>query len=617
MSRDPRRFFSESDRTAVFTRQEGKCHCCHEQLDSNFHMHHVIPWGQGGPTVRDNALGVCPSCHIEAPTASLQGVTLRLWQEEAMQSVLPILRSGGFATTIAAPGAGKTLFAMALASHLAASGHIDRVLVVVPNTHLRESWATAGSRFGIQLDENPRYGVERRGFDGFVITYAAFSNPDTVQACQQSVDDGRTLIVLDEAHHLAADEDGDHRPWAHAIRRIAGSIDAPRTPTLNLTGTPFRSDTSQRISTFRYRAVNGQPDKIECTGDYEVPASTLIDEGHLRHIDLLSFNAGLQAVDLTTDTEHEILVSDLSDQGRRIRSEGLRSLIRDVDHYIAPQIDELLSKLRVHQEILGSPVKGLIVADDSRHANQIYEVLESRIGRHAMVAHSKTDDPRGDLRRFRSSSNSAVLVSVRMVTEGFDCPEITSIVHATNWSAPLFINQLVARAMRVTDAERRLGLVLPATIMVPADPELVRVYSDVLVSSVRVLDARAVCPTCNSLPCGCTPGRGDRQCGRCAFPWRLCVCLCAQCGMRRRGCGCPRPRVATVDVQVTSEVELHGVSHDGQGISMTLVRGIDWAQAGVPEPFIPAAVAAVQAHLSTAPYEFAEVLRQHNTGANP
>ena len=105
----------------------------------------------------------------------------------------------------------------------------------------------------------------------------------------------------------------------------------------------------------------------------------------------------------------------------------------------------------------GHPVKGLVVCDTQDHARQVHDLCSDIIGRRPFLAVSE-DGPQAAraIREFRETNKMAVLVTVRMVTEGFDCPDITTLVHLTPWRARLFINQMVARAMRITDTERRL-----------------------------------------------------------------------------------------------------------------------------------------------------------------
>src|SRR3712207_8686918 len=55
-----------------------------------------------------------------------------------------------------------------------------------------------------------------------------------------------------------------------------------------------------------------------------------------------------------------------------------------------------------------------------------------------------------------------------------DVPDICVLTYLRTWRAPLFINQMVGRAMRITALERQLDLHLPGTVIVPNEPEVDR-----------------------------------------------------------------------------------------------------------------------------------------------
>ena len=75
-----------------------------------------------------------------------------------------------------------------------------------------------------------------------------------------------------------------------------------------------------------------------------------------------------------------------------------------------------------------------------------------------------------------------------MVTEGFDCPAVSTIAYASNIVAELFVAQMMARAMRVTDAERRQKMMLPAQILIPDHRELRKAFASALVNRMHVLE---------------------------------------------------------------------------------------------------------------------------------
>lgn len=70
---------------------------------------------------------------------------LRAWQQEALDAYLSTEQQDFLA--VATPGAGKTTFALRVASELIARRTIERILVVTPTEHLKVQWAdAAGTR---------------------------------------------------------------------------------------------------------------------------------------------------------------------------------------------------------------------------------------------------------------------------------------------------------------------------------------------------------------------------------------------------------------------------------------------------------------------------------------
>ena len=75
---------------------------------------------------------------------------LRAWQADALTQYLRSTPRDFLA--VATPGAGKTTYALRLATELFATGLIRRVTVVAPTEHLKTQWADAASRVGIRID---------------------------------------------------------------------------------------------------------------------------------------------------------------------------------------------------------------------------------------------------------------------------------------------------------------------------------------------------------------------------------------------------------------------------------------------------------------------------------
>ena len=136
---------------------------------------------------------------------------------------------------VATPGAGKTTFALRIASELLAAGAVQAVTVVAPTEHLKTQWALAAARVGISLDPGFKnaMGATSADFHGVALTYAGVAAHPALHRAR--TERRRTLVILDEVHH-----GGDAKSWGDAVREAF----EPATRRLCLTGTPFRSDTS-------------------------------------------------------------------------------------------------------------------------------------------------------------------------------------------------------------------------------------------------------------------------------------------------------------------------------------------------------------------------------------
>lgn len=603
--RDPRRLFSEAQRRDIHSRQAGACHGCGQPLQDPFDVHHVVPWALGGPTHIDNAIGVCKPCHRTQPVHVPPGITPRQWQIEAMNAVLEELANGQFVTIAAAPGAGKTLFTALVVQELLARGAVERVSVFVPNGNLRTQWAVELGRVGIPLQPDPRYLIETDGHAGNVLTYAKLNDANLSRLKK---DERRTLYVLDEVHHLGRDEEGQHKAWANKMGELVGTVENPQQPVLNLTGTPFRSVERERIATCRYRQSGDS--SIELATDYKITSSQLIAEGHLRHLQVHSWDAGLKIVNLADGEERANRVLDLDAIASSERSAALRSLVNDVEGFVAPVLSALVDVLSMQQESLqGHHVKGLVICDTAKQAELVYATAKERLQMPKGALMKAVADEGAEAKRaiedFRTSAQPSILVAIRMVSEGFDAPDVSAIAYMSKWTAPLFIAQMVARAMRVTQVERALGFRIPAEVIIPSDPAMLEAFNRVLVDEMRLLDIDPdgpPCPICNrpALTCYCNRPIMDKMCGRCGMPRKICPCP-------KDGGNRPLP---LVQVSVTEAAQRAGLHRDGESVDMRLLdvfartagKDLDASQ-------VPGATLALQRMIEENPFLMAQYMR--------
>ena len=158
---------------------------------------------------------------------------LRAWQQEALDSYFTTHPRDFLA--VATPGAGKTTFALRVASMLIEANIVNRVTIVAPTDHLKRQWADAAAKVGIAIDPNFKNadGQHGRGFIGVAVTYAQVASKPMLHRAKTEA--ARTLVILDEIHH-----GGEALSWGDGLREAF----EPAARRLSLTGTPFRSDTS-------------------------------------------------------------------------------------------------------------------------------------------------------------------------------------------------------------------------------------------------------------------------------------------------------------------------------------------------------------------------------------
>ena len=153
----------------------------------------------GGATFRATSAAehLPPSFPERAPRGTAD--KLRAWQQEALDRYFEGEHRDFLVS--ATPGAGKTTFALRLASELLKRRLVDRVTVVAPTEHLKTQWADAAHRAGIRLDPrfSNRHGRESRQYHGVVVTYAQVAVRAALH--RELTESKRTLVILDEVHH--------------------------------------------------------------------------------------------------------------------------------------------------------------------------------------------------------------------------------------------------------------------------------------------------------------------------------------------------------------------------------------------------------------------------------
>jgi len=380
---------------------------------------------------------------------------LRDWQQEAFTEVKKYIEANkkDF-LCVATPGAGKTKFALRVAHFLMEEKICNRIVIVTPTDHLKRQWANTAATFaGINIDPDfsNAQGIEAADYDGIAITYALLGQ-DKKNIHAQNTCSKKTFVIFDEIHHA-----GENLTWGNAVKNsFENSIFR-----LAISGTAFRSDDNE-IPFITY--VNGVS-KADYTYSYERairenvcrPVFFSIHDGKMNwKVDSQEFEHGFKDY-LTPDQVSKRLKTALDPNG---------NWVRDV-------LREAHSKL---MEIRNShpDAAGMVFAATQRHAIELAKVLHEISGEKPSVIISDNPEAGKKLEEFQKNKQKW-LVSVKMVSEGVDIPNLRVGAYFTNVKAELFFRQAIGRFVRVL---RHLKW-QDAYIYIPADKDIVKLAEQI------------------------------------------------------------------------------------------------------------------------------------------
>jgi superfamily II DNA or RNA helicase len=378
---------------------------------------------------------------------------LRAWQQEALEQYLAGEHRDFLVS--ATPGAGKTAFALRLASELLQHRMVDRVTVVAPTEHLKNQWADAAHRAGIRLDPrfSNRHAREARPFHGVVVTYAQVAVRPALH--RELTGSKRTLVILDEVHH-----GGDALSWGDAIREAFEGA----TRRLSLTGTPFRSDTAPIPFVTYLRDERGV--RVSQT-DYAYGYARALRDGIVRPVLFLSY-AGSMRWRTRQGDEMEAALGQGDTQD--VTAQAWRAALDPDGDWIPAVLTAAHRRLTEVRHTIPDAA-GLVIATDHPTARAYARILAEITGEQPVIVLS---DERASSDRISAFAEGTQrwMVAVRMVSEGVDVPRLAVGVYATSAATPLFFAQAIGRFVRA----RRRGEI--ASIFLPSVPVLLALAAE-------------------------------------------------------------------------------------------------------------------------------------------
>jgi superfamily II DNA or RNA helicase len=448
-----KRFFSRRQRRLLAWVAGGACRICGKRLSRGFHADHIFPFSKGGPTVANNGQALCAACNLNKGSSQMQ-TRLRPWQSDALSKALKWLleiRQDRHFLMNAAPGAGKTIAACAIAKELIDRGEIDRVIVIAPRAEVVNQWADDFHRVTGRYMSKVTGGdadIDQLGIDVCATWASVQGLLDAFQAICRSQS---TLVICDEHHHAAVEAAwGRGTDTAFATAKFA----------IVLTGTPIRTD-GERSVWLAYDDT-GAIDHPE-DGTYTLTYGEAVDLGYCRPVTFHrhegKFTVDLEggaAVHISGHTP-AVLTPDLK------RIPGLQRVLEfyrlastpqyeadgatpRLDGYQATMLESAsnkLTELRYRMPEAG----GLVIAPNIAMAEYMADLLERVEGDRPFLVHSQMPNAESKIKAFRNMDKRWI-VSVAMISEGVDIKRLRVLVYLPSALTELAFRQAIGRVVR-------------------------------------------------------------------------------------------------------------------------------------------------------------------------
>lgn len=422
---------------------------------------------------------------------------LRKWQLDAGQLAIERFKTGNkIFVTEACTGAGKTLHGCDVMRRLSRDGLADLVVVVTPSTATRIGWVERLNEVGFNATDNADlFGTT--DFNAAVITYSAIAALD--RALRYRPIYNGIAAVVDEYHH--GEQDASWGATIARIEQISQSV-------LFLSGTPWRSNGQIAVLASRCN-MRGEPyydgDRVKADYAYTY-RDDLVQQGDDRGTVAVRFSfCDSQCTDRAGRTERlvnphldqmpheereawieEAMKSDIR-IGKHVQTQGdIADYSLSGNALVRSMLADGIASLQSYRERMdGSPLPVLlVVAKGIKEAHAIHQYMQNgmtvygRPVRSALIVSDK-DTASHEISEVQAKCRSGlldVIVSVGMVSEGVDIPQIKGVVFLSAIMTALYIVQVIGRLLRrirVNDAYMDASVNhAPGFFIAPAAPKL-------------------------------------------------------------------------------------------------------------------------------------------------
>lgn len=396
-------------------------------------------------------------------------VNLRKWQADATYAAVVSFKKGRrLWVTEACTGAGKTRHGCEVGLQLLKSGDVDQIIVLTPTVATKNSWKAGLGRLGntVRATDDTAFPEDT---NAWVSTYSGFG------AVKAGLESHRVLkgilLIVDEYHH--AEEDAT---WGTAVASL-GSL---AKHVIFLSGTPWRQSGSIPMLS---GATNANENSYYEEGSSRVRADFVHDyktdlrSGNDRATTLVSFEL-YESIFTDKNTNKKELLSkpdfDLMSEaeaakweeeatscsiplGKHVRISGPTLTGNDLAKKIIEWCVQKLQKSRSETFLrcqMSDLTIMLVVAQSVKEARYLSDYIQEvyALRTEVIVSENAGSNERLEVVRQKCAENATdkpdVIVSVGMISEGVDIPQIKVIAYLSAVLTTLYLVQVIGRALR-------------------------------------------------------------------------------------------------------------------------------------------------------------------------
>ena len=343
-----------------------------------------------------------------------KSITLRPRQKELVEKTLGILKEQNRCLAVAPTGAGKTIMMAAIIKGLIR--HNSKVLVIQHRGELLEQNKAKFERMYPHI-QTSIVEAKSKDFSGKVI----FAMVQTLANCLKDLP-RISILAVDEAHHAVAET------WQAIITKAHRKN--PKVKIVGVTATPQRGDRQSLKDTFHTLADHIKLKELVRTQNLVVPKSFVLDLGNNEELKRL-YGRGEPLKD---EKGNVIKINN----DAQIQEEA--ALILDHDHHTKQVIQ--------HWQDKASNRKTVVFCTNRTHAKHVQMAFEEVGVKCAFVSGEMNADKRGKILKDFEEGKYQLITNVAVLTEGWDCPDVSCVILLRPSSYKGTMIQMVGRGLR-------------------------------------------------------------------------------------------------------------------------------------------------------------------------